>query len=46
MLTGIVETSVRLLNNLQDLVPELVQLGLRHNAYKVRTCCVETFFEG
>ncbi|CAN0422830.1 unnamed protein product [Laminaria digitata] len=36
MLMGIVDSSVRLLNNLQDLVPLLIQLGLRHNAYKVR----------
>ena len=35
MLMGIVDSSVRLLNNLQDLVPLLIQLGLRHNAYKV-----------
>lgn len=37
MLMGIVDSSVELLNNLEDLVPSLIQLGLRHNAYKVRT---------
>ncbi|CAN0034903.1 unnamed protein product [Ectocarpus sp. 8 AP-2014] len=36
MLMRMVDTSVRLLNNLQELVPDLLQLGLRHNAYKVR----------
>lgn len=35
MLMGIVDSSVKLLTNLQDLVPVLIQLGLRHNAYKV-----------
>ena len=35
MLMGIVDSSVKLLNNLQELVPILIQLGLRHNAYKV-----------
>ena len=35
MLMGIVDASVKLLNNLQDLVPVLIELGLRHNAYKV-----------
>ena len=37
MLMSMVDAAVRLLNNLEELVPSLIQLGLRHNAYKVRT---------
>eukprot|EP00752_Nemacystus_decipiens_P007834 g6999.t1 len=36
MLMSMVDSAVRLLNNLEELVPVLIQLGLRHNAYKVR----------
>lgn len=43
MLMGIVDSSVKLLNNLQDLVPVLIQLGLRHNAYKVCTCVYSAY---
>lgn len=35
MLMGIIDASVRLLGNLPELVPILIQLGIRHNAYNV-----------
>lgn len=39
---GIVDLAVKLLDNLQELVPVLIQLGLRHNAYKVDADVVES----
>lgn len=45
MLMSMVDSSVGLLNNLEELVPILIQLGLRHNAYKVfRQRTLDCFF--
>ncbi len=46
MLVSMVGSSLKLLNNLQELIPALTQLGLRHNAYKVCTSKHDTWRGG